>query len=100
MVRFDRIGWRCCRVDPGADNVGRAGSGDGYPRIDPTLVDTSGNEQIWRVWWRARDDYVQLDQQWLVTLGLCMLLAVFVIGVLAAIWIALSPQAEPTDTIE
>ena len=73
------------------------------PGIDPSLVDTSGNERIWRVWWRARGEFIELDHQWIVTTGLIVLLAVFAIGTMAAIWIALPPgseSVEATDTIE
>jgi hypothetical protein len=71
--------------------------------IDPSLVDTSGHERIWRVWWRARGEFIELDHQWLVTAGLIVLLAVFAIGTMAAIWIALTPGSESfevTDTNE
>jgi hypothetical protein len=67
---------------------------------DPSLIDVSSHEHVWRVWWRARDDYLAASPQWLLSAALLVLLAVFVIGLLAAIWIALSPIAEAVDGTE
>ena len=67
------------------------------PGLDPSLIDTSSNEHIWRVWWRARDDYLTVHPQWLMSAGLLVLLALFVIALLAAIWFALSPGTEAVD---
>ena len=68
--------------------------------LDPSLIDTSSHEHVWRVWWRARDDYLTASPQWLLSAGLLVLLAVFVIALLAAIWFALSPVAEAADRTE
>jgi hypothetical protein len=70
------------------------------PGLDPSLIDTSSNEHIWRVWWRARHDYLTVHPQWLVSAGLLILLALFVIALLAAIWFALSPGTEAVDRAE
>ncbi|HET7054986.1 MAG TPA: hypothetical protein VFI12_00920 [Thermomicrobiales bacterium] len=70
------------------------------PGLDPSLIDTSSHEHVWRVWWRARDDYLTVHPQWILSAGLLVLLVVFVIGVLAAIWFALSPVAEADDAAE
>jgi hypothetical protein len=67
---------------------------------DPSLIDTSSHEHVWRVWWRARDDYLTVHPQWTLSAGLLVLLALFVIGLLAAIWFALSPVAEAVDRAE
>ena len=56
--------------------------------------DLSSSEYIWRVWWRARDNLINVNPQWLVTGSLLALLAVFAAGTLAAIWIVTGP---PTD---
>jgi hypothetical protein len=50
--------------------------------------------------WRARDDYLTGHPQWTLSAGLLVLLALFVIGLLAAIWFALSPVAEAVDRAE
>jgi hypothetical protein len=68
--------------------------------IDPSLVDLSGQEPIWRVWWRARGEIVDVEPQWLVTTALTALLAVFAVGILAAIWFALSVEPEQIDEYE
>jgi hypothetical protein len=62
--------------------------------LDPSLIDVSSHERVWRVWWRARGDLIDVDPQWLLTAGLIVLFAVFVVGTLAAIWFALSPERE------
>ena len=63
--------------------------------------DLSGSEYIWRVWWRARDDLIDVSPQWLVTTGLIALLTIFVAGMLLAIWIVCGPPTSdditPTD---
>jgi hypothetical protein len=68
--------------------------------FDPAGADPSSHEHIWRVWWRARDDFISVHPQWLLSAGLLALLALFVIGLLAAIWFALSPIAEAVDRAE
>lgn len=70
------------------------------PSIDPTSIDLTSRERIWRVWWRARGDFIDVNPQWIMTAGLFVLLAVFLIGVLAAIWIALSPESDTFDAHE
>ena len=60
--------------------------------------DLSGRERIWRVWWRARDDLIDAEPQWLVTAGLIALLAVFAVGTLFAIWLVTGPpSSDDTD---
>lgn len=56
-----------------------------------TEPDLSSSEYIWRVWWRARDDLVDVDPQWLVTAGLLAILAVFAAGMVTAIWLVTGP---------
>jgi len=68
--------------------------------FDQTSIDLTGHERIWRVWWRARDKFIDVHPQWIVTAGLIVLLAIFALGVLAAIWIALSPETEPAEVTE
>jgi hypothetical protein len=70
------------------------------PGIDASTIDLTGRERIWRVWWRARDDFIEMDPQWIMTIGLIVLFAIFALGVLAAIWIALSPETETVDVQE
>jgi hypothetical protein len=70
------------------------------PGIDPSQVDTSGNDQIWRVWWRARDDMIDASPQWMLTVVLTLLLALFVIALLAAVWFALAPGHARPDATE
>jgi len=53
--------------------------------------DLSGHEYIWRVWWQARDDLINVEPQWLVTGGLIALLAIFALGMLLAIWLVTGP---------
>ena len=70
------------------------------PGIDPSLVDTSGNDQIWRVWWRARDDMIEAGPQWMLTAALTLLLVTFVVALLAAVWFALAPDHGQPDSSE
>lgn len=56
-----------------------------------TEPDLSGREYIWRVWWRARDDLIDAQPQWLVTGGLIAILAVFAFGMLLAVWLVTGP---------
>ena len=53
--------------------------------------DLSGRERIWRVWWRARDDLLDAEPQWMVTAALIVLLLVFAVGTLLAIWLVTGP---------
>ena len=74
-------------------------------RVEPTTgiggfeYDKSGHERVWRVWWRARDDLFDLQTQWPLTAGLIVLFSIFVTGVLAAVWIALSPDESTPDSL-
>lgn len=63
------------------------------------LQDYRGSEYLWRVWWRARGDFVDVNPSWLLGLALIVGLAVFVVGVFAAYRIALSvpSDAAPRD---
>ena len=70
------------------------------PGFDASLVDLSSNEHIWRVWWRARHDFIHLQPQWLLTGLLAALLLVFVAGTISLIWFALAPQPEPVEPAE
>ena len=54
--------------------------------------DKTGREYIWRIWWRARDELFDVHEQWVVTIGLLTLCAVFAAALLGAIWIAMSPD--------
>lgn len=56
--------------------------------------DLSGHEYIWRVWWRARDDLIDVEPQWLMTGGLIALLAIFAGGMLLAIWLVTKPLSD------
>jgi hypothetical protein len=70
------------------------------PGFSPSLVDLSSNEHIWRVWWRARHEFISLHPPWLLTTGLALLLVIFVAGVLCLVWFALAPGPEPAETVE
>lgn len=65
--------------------------------------DLSGREYIWRVWWRARDDLIDVNPQWVVTAGLVAMLALFAVGAILAIWLVTKPipisddEAAPAD---
>ena len=64
------------------------------PRPAIGQPDLSGSERIWRVWWRARDDLIDVSAQWLVTSGLLVLLAIFAVGMATAIWLVTGPQRD------
>jgi hypothetical protein len=68
------------------------------PRPDFGQPDLSGSERIWRVWWRARDDLIDVEPQWLVTGGLIALLVVFAAGMLLAIWLVTGPPTSDDTT--
>ena len=70
------------------------------PEFSPSLIDLAGHEHIWRVWWRARDDFLSFRPQWLLTAALAVLLVVFAAGVLCLVWFALTPGPEPAETAE
>ena len=70
------------------------------PGYDQSLIDLSSHEYVWQVWWRARGDYLTVHPRWIVSASLLVLLAIFVIALLAAIWFALSPVAEAVDRTE
>ena len=64
------------------------------PATFATEPDMTVREYIWRVWWRARDDLIDVDPQWLVTAGLIALLVVFAAGTLLAIWLVSGVPAD------
>lgn len=67
-----------------------------YLGVEAPTYDKRGNEYLWRVWWRARDDFVDVSPSWLLSLALLIALAVFVAAILAAYRIALSiPSSAP-----
>jgi hypothetical protein len=70
------------------------------PGFDPSLVDLSRHETAWRIWWRAHDQFASVNPQWMLTAGLVILFAVFMSGILAAVWLALSPDPEPDTAPE
>lgn len=63
------------------------------------LRDYRGSEYLWRVWWRARDQFIDVGPSWLLGLALLAGLMVFLVGVLVAYRIALSlpSDVEPRD---
>jgi len=68
------------------------------PNSEATLTssDFRGSDYLWRVWWRARDDMVDMSPSWLLGLALLAGLGVFVVGVFAAYRLALSiPSSSP-----
>jgi hypothetical protein len=66
-----------------------------------TTVDKSGNDAIWRVWWRARDQIFDLHRQLPMTIGLLLLLTTFVTCLLGCVWFALSiPVSDPESIRE
>ncbi len=60
-----------------------------------TSSDFRGRDYLWRVWWRARGDFVDVSPSWLLGLALIAGLAVFVVGIFAAYRIALSIPSSP-----
>lgn len=68
---------------------------DGSP-----IYDKVGRDAIWRIWWRSRDEFISVDPQWVLTAGLVALLAVFGLALLAAVWIALSPDQSTASVSE
>lgn len=67
--------------------------------VEAPFWDKTGRDAIWRIWWRARDDFMPGDPpQGLVTGALVILLALFVTGLLLAVWAALSP--DPDNPVE
>ena len=61
-----------------------------------TSSDFRGSDYLWRVWWRARDDMVDVSPSWLLGLALIGGLVVFLVGVFAAYRLALSiPISSP-----
>lgn len=63
--------------------------------VGQTVLDKRGDEYLWRVWWRARGDFVVVDPSWLLGAALLLGLAVFVVGIFAAYRIALSIPVTP-----
>lgn len=61
-----------------------------------TASDFRGSDYLWRIWWRARDDMVDVSPTWLLGVALFVGLVVFLVGVLAAYRLALSiPSSSP-----
>ena len=58
-------------------------------------MDFHGRDYLWRVWWRARDDMIDVSPSWLLVVALLVGLAVFVVGVFAAYRLALSIPSSP-----
>jgi hypothetical protein len=56
------------------------------------IYDKVGHDAIWRVWWRARDEFISVSPSWLLTVALLVALLVFVGAILACVWIALTPD--------
>ena len=68
------------------------------PDSEATLPssDFRGSDYLWRVWWRARDDMVDVSPSWLLGLALLVGLVVFLVGIFAAYRLALSiPSSSP-----
>ena len=70
------------------------------PGFDVSSADLSSHEQIWRVWWRARHDFISLHPQWVLTALLAVLLVIFAAGVICLVWFALAPEPESADSVE
>ena len=69
---------------------------NGTSRFRSTVLDKSGNEYLWRVWWRARGEFVDVNPSWMLGAALLAGLMVFVVGIFAAYRIALSiPSTQP-----
>ena len=69
-------------------------------RFRQMVLDKSGNEYLWRVWWRARGEFVDVGSSWLLGVVLLAGLAVFVVGIFAALRIALSiPSTQPSRDV-
>jgi len=61
-----------------------------------TTSDFRGSDYLWRVWWRARDDMVDVSPSWLLGVALLGGLVVFLVGIFAAYRLALSiPSSTP-----
>jgi uncharacterized membrane protein len=54
-----------------------------------------GREYIWRVWWRARDDMVDISPSWLLGAALILMLVAFGAAVIAAFRLALAIPPDP-----
>lgn len=53
--------------------------------------DKDGREYVWRVWWRARDDIIDLNPAWVFS-GFYVVMIVAFLGLSAlAFWLALVP---------
>lgn len=70
------------------------------PGFDVSSADLSSHEHIWRVWWRARHDFISLHPQWLLTAGLAVLFVIFAVSVISLVWVALAPEPEAVDSVE
>ena len=82
-------------------------------KVRPTFVsiggivseqyDKRGQDYVWNVWWRARNEMLSLGPSWGFTLLMLVLVALFVLGSALAIWIAMVPDepgtVEPSDEL-
>ena len=70
------------------------------PGFDVSQVNLNSHEHVWRVWWRARDDFVVIHPQWIVTALLAVTLVIFAASVLCLVWFALAPEPESIESVE
>jgi hypothetical protein len=82
-------------------------------KVRPTFVsiggivseqyDKRGQDYVWNVWWRARDEMLSLGPSWRFTVLMLILVALFVLGSAMVIWIAMVPDepgaVEPSDEL-
>jgi hypothetical protein len=70
------------------------------PGFDLTQANLTSHEHVWRVWWRARDDFISIHPQGVVTVALAVMLVVFATCVICLVWFALAPGPESVETVE
>jgi hypothetical protein len=58
--------------------------------------DKEGIEYVWRVWWRARAEMVDVEQTWLFSALLIGLSVVVVVAASTALWLILVSE-DPAD---
>lgn len=63
-----------------------------YLGVEAPTYDKRGREYVWRVWWRARHDVMDAGPSWGFSLVLLVLVALFLLGCVLALWIALVPD--------